>query len=180
MDGGSGEAFWRTRAEQLQLALTSRVVIEQAKGVLAERLGLELDGAFEVLRYAARSTHSKLHDLARDVVSSDETPRSIVQAVARHASLLSRGPRAERVIQTERFFRAINDEIAQQQNGHRVEYLCECGNPVCSESIVLDGTMLTRLHAEPNLFVLLPGHEIPDVETVVDHSNGYLIVRKDR
>lgn len=180
MDGGTGEAFWRARAEQLQHALTSRIVVEQAKGVLAERLGLGMDVAFEVLRYAARGTQSKLHDLARDVISRDETPQAIVQAVARHASLLGRGPRAERVIQTERFFRAINDEIVQQDSGHRVDYLCECVNPLCTEPLVLDATMLIRLHAEPNLFVMLPGHELPDVETVVDRSNGYLIVRKDR
>jgi hypothetical protein len=180
LDGGDGEAFWRARAEQLQHALTSRIVVEQAKGVLAERLGLDMDGAFEVLRYAARSTQSKLHDLAREVISSDETPHAIVQAVARHASLLSRGPRAERVVQTERFFHAINEEIVQRDSGHLVDYLCECGNPLCTETIVLDATMLMRLHAKPNLFVVLNGHEIPDVETIVDRSDGYLIVRKDR
>jgi hypothetical protein len=31
----------------------------------------------------------------------------------------------------------------------------------------------------PRHFVVLKGHEIPDVETVVDHADGYLIVRKN-
>lgn len=38
----------------------------------------------------------------------------------------------------------------------------------------MDGT----LHADGNTFVVVEGHELPDVETVVDGTNGYLIVRK--
>lgn len=56
-------------AGQLQLALTSRIVIEQAKGVLAERLQISADDAFEVLRGAARSRNRLLSELARDVAS---------------------------------------------------------------------------------------------------------------
>ena len=66
-----------SRTAELQEALDSRVVIEQAKGVLAERLELTVDEAFFLLRYAARSSHRKLHDLARDVVGSSETPFEI-------------------------------------------------------------------------------------------------------
>ena len=56
-------------AGQLQSALTSRVVIEQAKGVLAERLQISIDVAFEMLRSAARSRNRLLSELARDVAS---------------------------------------------------------------------------------------------------------------
>jgi hypothetical protein len=56
-------------AGQLQLALNSRIVIEQAKGVLAERLQISPDDAFEVLRGAARSRNRLLSDLAREVTS---------------------------------------------------------------------------------------------------------------
>jgi GAF domain-containing protein len=54
--------------EQLQAALRSRVVIEQAKGVLAERGGIALDEAFARLRAHARSARRRLSDLAAAVV----------------------------------------------------------------------------------------------------------------
>ncbi|MHB8669452.1 MAG: GAF and ANTAR domain-containing protein [Acidimicrobiales bacterium] len=62
-----GEA--RMVTEQLGRALQSRVVIEQAKGVLAERLGLEMAGAFEQLRRYARNRNLHLNEVARAVVN---------------------------------------------------------------------------------------------------------------
>jgi GAF domain-containing protein len=56
-------------AGQLQAALTSRVVIEQAKGVLAERLQISTDDAFGLLREASRSRNRLLSDLAREITS---------------------------------------------------------------------------------------------------------------
>ena len=49
--------------------LTSRVIIEQAKGVLAERGQLEMERAFEVLRRYARSTQQRLSDVALGVAN---------------------------------------------------------------------------------------------------------------
>jgi hypothetical protein len=56
-------------AGQLQAALTSRIIIEQAKGVLAERLTISTDDAFTILRAAARNRNRLLSELARDVAS---------------------------------------------------------------------------------------------------------------
>ena len=72
----------RVRNAQLEHALSSRVVIEQAKGVLAERYALGVDEAFQLLRRAARSSRVRIHDLARDVVGSRETPDAIALARA--------------------------------------------------------------------------------------------------
>jgi hypothetical protein len=58
--------------EQLQTALNSRVLIEQAKGILAERLHLDLADAFAVLRTAARNHNRRLSDLAQAVVDGTE------------------------------------------------------------------------------------------------------------
>ena len=55
-------------SEQLQRALDTRVVIEQAKGVLAEANGTDVDAAFERLRRHARNHNVKVHDVAAAVV----------------------------------------------------------------------------------------------------------------
>jgi transcriptional regulator with GAF, ATPase, and Fis domain len=64
-----------TLNEQLQGALNSRVIIEQAKGKLAERLGLEMDEAFNILRSYARARNRGLSELARAFIEgSDQLP----------------------------------------------------------------------------------------------------------
>ncbi len=55
--------------DQLQYALTSRVTIEQAKGMLAVRLGTSVDAAFELLREEARRRNQRVADLAGQVIA---------------------------------------------------------------------------------------------------------------
>jgi len=69
------------RNRQLEQALQSRIMIEQAKGVLAERLMLEPNQAFEILRRAARSQRRRIHLLANEVVVTRETP-AVIRAAA--------------------------------------------------------------------------------------------------
>lgn len=69
--------------EQLQTALNSRILIEQAKGVLAERLGSSVDQAFDTLRKYARSHNRRLIDLAAAVVDNDPTAGDLVTPVQR-------------------------------------------------------------------------------------------------
>ena len=59
-----------TAAEQLQAALNSRVIIEQAKGKLAERLGIDMERSFGMLRDYARGSNQRLTDVARNFVDS--------------------------------------------------------------------------------------------------------------
>ena len=55
--------------EQLSHALTSRIVIEQAKGVLAERASLNMEDAFARLRSYARNNNLRLADVAHEVIA---------------------------------------------------------------------------------------------------------------
>lgn len=74
------EVSFEKRA-QLEHALHSRIVIEQAKGILGERLRLPIDEAFQVLRRAARSNGLKVHVVARRVVDERETPAIVLAAL---------------------------------------------------------------------------------------------------
>jgi PAS domain S-box-containing protein len=71
LDDAHRAAAAETLAAQLQTALTSRIVIEQAKGKLAERLRCEPDDAFELLRRRARSENQRLHDVAASIVRGE-------------------------------------------------------------------------------------------------------------
>jgi len=67
--------------DQLSHALNSRVVIEQAKGVLAERSGLSLESAFEAMRQHARDRNLRLADVAAQVI--DKTLAPTAMAISR-------------------------------------------------------------------------------------------------
>jgi len=64
-------------AAQLQHALTSRVVVEQAKGITGERLGLGMEEAFDLLRKYARSRNLRITELAGAVVDGSFDARSL-------------------------------------------------------------------------------------------------------
>ena len=91
MDDSKGEAYWRERAEQLQHALDSRIVVEQAKGILSERVGLDMEGAFALLRYAARGAQLKIHHLAQSVVELVDTVTRLGANVVSFARLAAFG-----------------------------------------------------------------------------------------
>ncbi|CAA9232430.1 MAG: hypothetical protein AVDCRST_MAG50-1252 [uncultured Acidimicrobiales bacterium] len=68
---GTAVADQAALAAQLQTALESRVVLEQAKGVLSQVGDLDMDGAFSALRSYARSNNERLAEVARAVVSRE-------------------------------------------------------------------------------------------------------------
>jgi transcriptional regulator with GAF, ATPase, and Fis domain len=71
--------------EQLERALDSRIVIEQAKGVLAQHHGTDVEQAFTALRHWARDHGLRLSDVARDVVSRELSAQLVVEHGARRA-----------------------------------------------------------------------------------------------
>ena len=76
----------RRENAQLQTALESRIVIEQAKGVLAERHLLPPDYVFEALRAGARSDGRPLHDVAQEVVATQATPAAVLRELERRVT----------------------------------------------------------------------------------------------
>ena len=73
------------------------------------------------------------------------------------------------------------EEIREEEDDDRdapIAFLCECSQLDCRERVHLTPSRFDRIHRDAEVFVLLPGHEIPDVERIVDQEGDYLIVRK--
>ena len=62
--------------------------------------------------------------------------------------------------------------------GHPVGFRCECARLGCNQLIELTVREYEEVRSHPRWFVVLPGHELPDVETVVATRPGYVIVEK--
>ena len=71
--------FLLERVAQLETALESRIVIEQAKGIVAHACGVNLPGAFELIRGAARSQRVELHAVAVAIVASPGEADALVR-----------------------------------------------------------------------------------------------------
>jgi GAF domain-containing protein len=72
--------------DQLQIALSSRVVLEQAKGVLSHTADVDMPTAFAMLRRYARDHNLRLSELARAVVHRETPARTVVEHSGRRAS----------------------------------------------------------------------------------------------
>lgn len=82
----------RELSDQLQSALRTRIIIEQAKGVLAEQAALDMGVAFEVLRRYSRNRSRRLREVATEIVNGRLSAADIVGQAARDGA---RGARAE-------------------------------------------------------------------------------------
>ena len=69
-----------TVAVQLQTALDSRVVLEQAKGMVAQQAGVDVDQAFQLIRGYARRRSERLTDVARSITTRELTSSALAPA----------------------------------------------------------------------------------------------------
>ena len=92
--------------------------------------------------------------------------------------------RQRRIGRNQALFREVNERIERVSGALRtgtdtITVLCECGNQSCAEHIEVSLSDYERVRAEPTLFLVRPGHATIEVEQVVEHHNGYDIVRKN-
>jgi len=91
--------------------------------------------------------------------------------------------RERRLAENERLFREVNEGIEQAalrqgQDGHVYEFLCECSNLDCGLALKLNLETYERARADPQVFVVASGHELPEIEDVIFRGPNYELVRK--
>jgi hypothetical protein len=91
--------------------------------------------------------------------------------------------RERRLGLNEALFREVNERLRGLNESfgavtNRMELVCECADPGCAERITMTVREYEDLRADPEQFVIAPGHDAPDIEDVVAKGAGWEIVRK--
>jgi hypothetical protein len=91
--------------------------------------------------------------------------------------------REQRVGLNETLFREINERLEElnktfSEFTDKMELVCECGVRRCIERFSMDVAEYERLRADPTTFAVKRGHEVPDIEDVIEEHEQYLVVRK--
>ena len=88
----------------------------------------------------------------------------------------------ERLAKNEILFRAVNerlDEIGEAAPWSKTnDYLCECSDMTCIETIELTNDEYERARSRPTVFMLVPGHERLEIERVIEGNERFLLVEK--
>lgn len=89
---------------------------------------------------------------------------------------------AERAARNEEIFRGVNEQIEEGAEQHHVKgplpFHCECGQASCLETIELAPPEYERVAAERYRFLLVPGHEDPLIEQVVERHDAFVVAEK--
>ena len=89
----------------------------------------------------------------------------------------------QRAARNEALFREVNENIAQLEEGFgdtvtEPAFLCECAQNGCTEQLGVDLENYQRVREEPTRFFVIPGHQRPELERVVETHRDYLVVEK--
>ena len=91
--------------------------------------------------------------------------------------------RDRRIGQNEVLFREVNERIERLsqslQSTDSITILCECGDQSCAEQIKVSLSEYERVREDPTLFLVRPGHELSDVEHIVERHGEHNVVRKE-
>jgi hypothetical protein len=86
---------------------------------------------------------------------------------------------AKRAVLAEVNARRVNEAIERGTAAeHRPTFLCECGHLGCTETIELTIEEYERVRSRFDRFIVYPGHEMPEVDEVLEGQDGYLLVAK--
>jgi hypothetical protein len=90
--------------------------------------------------------------------------------------------RVRRIGLNEAVFRQVNERIEELADtfgiGERLDLICECGNASCTSRIEMNHEQYEELRSDSTTFAVVTGHELPDVEEIVQRHESYDVVRK--
>jgi hypothetical protein len=91
--------------------------------------------------------------------------------------------RLERLARNEDLFREVNEAIEHvarsfRDDAHLFQFLCECADTGCGELVDLTVGEYEHVRSRPEWFVVLDGHQNPELEQVRERHAGYLVVEK--
>lgn len=87
----------------------------------------------------------------------------------------------EQIAKTESLFRSVNEEIKEASDRFDAdvgEFICECGDPTCTEHIQLRLDAYDRVREDPAQFVVRPGHVKGPVERIVKRERDHAVIEK--
>ncbi len=87
----------------------------------------------------------------------------------------------ERIAKTEALFRNVNEEIkdaADRFDADSGAFICECGDPACTQHIELPLEEYEGVRRDATHFVVRPGHVKGPVERVVTRHHRYSVIEK--
>jgi hypothetical protein len=85
----------------------------------------------------------------------------------------------QRVAMNEATFRKVNEGMKEGQDASGLlSFVCECGRLRCTRIIQVSCEEYEAVRANPRRFAVVEGHELPEVEEVVDRHDRYLVVEK--
>jgi hypothetical protein len=87
-----------------------------------------------------------------------------------------------RLKHNEAVFRNVNDEIDEMGAGgsrSTLALVCECADPSCKATLRLSHAEYERIRSEPKHYILVPGHDVPEIEDVVEQSLDHIVVEKN-
>jgi predicted ThiF/HesA family dinucleotide-utilizing enzyme len=83
-----------------------------------------------------------------------------------------------RIALNEATYRKVNEGVRAEDPAGTIAFLCECGRLGCNQLIRLTRAEYEAVRANPRRFAILDGHEIPEVEDIVDRAEGFVVVEK--
>ena len=87
--------------------------------------------------------------------------------------------RRERAAKNQSLFREVNERIEDLAGSASfTSFICECTDETCNETLSLTVEEYEHVRSGSNLFVVAIGHEIPEIEDVVESTERYLLVSK--